>query len=202
MWYEYIGFKMCTKPLRKKKKRSLVQLFLNLPTPLRPRPPLPAFPFPPSPLPFRHGPARFPLLSPLPPRLRAAAPAEPSPPAQARLPRRAWGSRKSGKRFPQLSPSPPWFGTWDREAVWGFSFWLVGLWSLIAPLGMICTRRFVNCGGSIWLGRPGEGSGGPGFEPRVVKTKTLTYKIVYNPVLRIFNFHQSGTWGKNNQNIS
>ncbi|KAL5658102.1 hypothetical protein ACJX0J_031265, partial [Zea mays] len=58
---------------------------------LRARPPLPAFP---SPLVFRHGPARIPLLSPLPPLLRAAV-AAPSPPAQPRLPRRARRSRES-----------------------------------------------------------------------------------------------------------
>jgi hypothetical protein len=67
---------------------------------LRARPPLPAFP---SPLVFRHGPARIPLLSPLPPLLRAAV-AAPSPPAQPRLPRRARRSRESGKRSP---PPPP-----------------------------------------------------------------------------------------------
>jgi hypothetical protein len=66
---------------------------------LRARPPLPAFP---SPLVFRHGPARIPLLSPLPPLLRAAV-AAPSPPAQPRLPRRARRSRESGKRFPPHS---------------------------------------------------------------------------------------------------
>jgi hypothetical protein len=52
---------------------------------------------------FRHGPARLPLLAPLPPPLCAATDAAPSPPAQTRLPRRARRSRESGKLLPPNS---------------------------------------------------------------------------------------------------